>query len=157
MTDAAKLWAVDPALAAAYLKIKALFAAQYHGSHLSVAQGFRTPTVQAAAASAGASPYNGTTSWSMHQSFPSKAIDVAVIGPVEPDGPGVYIANGGDERYQWIGHTFETMGFVWGGRFSRAPDYDHMQAAGHGPRSLDEAGRALEAYMAALAARGVTT
>ncbi len=150
MSDADKLWAVDSALAAAYLQVKAAFEEEHPGSRLTVAQGFRTPVAQASAASVGASPFNGTTSWSFHQSFPSKAIDVAVI-----DANG-YVSNGGDGRYSWVGHRFEAFGIIWGGRFHSRPDYDHAQTAGHGPRSAQEAAAALAAYETARAARSVT-
>ncbi len=151
MSDADKLWAVDPALAAAYLNIRATFAAKFPDSHLSVAQGFRAPSEQAAANSMGASPFNGTTSWSMHQRFPALAVDVAVIAA-----PGGYVSNGGDARYTWVGHAFEALGFQWGGRWVHSPDFDHVQTAGHSPRSPGEAAAALVAYRKALAGRGQT-
>jgi hypothetical protein len=151
MNDAGKLWAVDPALAAAYMNVKATFAAKFPNSHLTVAQGFRVPGEQAAASSMGASPFNGTTSWSMHQRFPALAIDVAVIAA-----SGGYVSNGGDARYAWVGHAFEALGFQWGGKWVHSPDYDHVQTTGHAPRSPAEAAAALTAYQKALTARPVT-
>lgn len=141
-----KLWAVNAELADAFRRVSALFHDQYPGSTLSVAQGFRTPAMQAMAASAGASPFDGTVSWSKHQAFPALALDFAVIEC------GKYIADGRDPRYAWVGHQFETAGFIWGGRWKK-PDFDHVEVPGLGLRSADQATQALATYEQALADR----
>lgn len=134
-----RLWAVDLELAATYRHIAGEFYSQFPGSKLSVAQGFRTPTQQTSAADAGASPFNGTTSWSKHQCYPAQALDFAVIQGT------AYISDGTDPRYAWVGRRFEDMGFIWGGRFKH-PDYDHVEVPGLGLRSADAAATALAQF-----------
>lgn len=121
--SARRLASIHPDLAAAYLTISQDFAREFPGSHLSVAQGYRTPSQQATAASLGRSAANGTTTFSKHQRYPSLALDFAVLDP-----GGNYVADGQDPRYRWVAEQFEQAGFKWGGRWT-TPDWDHVEAA----------------------------
>ena len=125
-TDEARLKQVVFPLGDAYCRIKPQFEQQFPGSTLTVAQGYRTPDMQNAAHLGGASRFDGTKTFSLHQWFFSRAIDVAVIEN------GAIVSDGRDNRYEWLGIQFEAEGFEWGGRFSR-PDFDHFQMPSVGP------------------------
>lgn len=121
--DQKKLAEADPVLAAAFVAVEPLFAAEFPGSTLGVANTYRPPIVQAVAAASGASPFDGVTTFSTHQVFPSQGLDFIVRDPTVPGG---WVMNGKDSRYGWAGNAFEEQGLVWGGMW-RSPDYDHVQ------------------------------
>lgn len=125
-SDQDKLATVAPDLAAAFPLVASDFAAEFPGSTLGVANGYRTPKVQANASSAGASPFDGETSFSLHQRLPSDALDFVVRDPAAPSG---WVKDGSDPRYGWVGNAFKERGFVWGGTW-HVPDYGHVQRAG---------------------------
>jgi hypothetical protein len=126
--DVQRLALVSPRLVDMYERIKPQFALQFPGSHISIAQGYRTPAMQTAAHLDGASPFDGSKSHSKHQMFPAMAIDIAVI---ENE---IYVSDGMDLRYSWLGDQFESEGAVWGGSFIHVQkDYDHFELPGPQP------------------------
>ncbi len=126
---ARRLASVRPDLAACFLEVAQDFVEAFPGSRLTPAQGYRTPIQQQAAAADGRSNADGRTSFSKHQTYPSMALDFAVL-----DRDGRYVFDGSDPRYRWVGEQFERHGFKWGGRFvSRQPDWDHVEVAEPGP------------------------
>jgi hypothetical protein len=122
-----RLCTVSPSIGAAFLQVYADFARAYPSSRLGITQGYRSPALQKAASSAGASPFDGSTSFSKHQHFPSMALDFAVFSPDD-----TYVTDGTDARYSWVGAHFETAGLVWGGRWTH-PDFDHVELSGPSP------------------------
>jgi hypothetical protein len=146
-TDAEKLRFVDPKLADFFQRLKPQFAAQFPGSSITVGQGYRTPRIQQDIHLSGASVFNGKTSFSLHQYFPSRALDILVI-----DG-GQEVGDGRDPRYTWIGEEAEGEGFVWGGRFLHpSPDYDHIQLPGTPNPTPVQVAEGINAYQQATGA-----
>lgn len=126
LSDVRRIWTLTPKLAAAFVQVEREFQGRFAGSRLDLGQAFRTPAMQVSAASNGRSPFDGATSFSKHQRFPSPALDLAVFGP-----DGAYVADGDDPWYTWVGERFEALGFVWGKRFVHPrPDPDHVEEAG---------------------------
>jgi D-alanyl-D-alanine carboxypeptidase len=118
---------IAPELLTAYETIAPQFAQSFPGSVVQIIQGYRTPQMQREALNSGASNFDGMYSFSKHQTYPAQAIDLGVF----QDG-GVYITNGADARYSWLGQEFEREGFGWGGRWKR-PDFDHVEILGANP------------------------
>ena len=134
--DSRRLLYVDAGLVAEWFKIIPVFEQTFPGSSATIPStgGYRDPDLQLDASIKGASGYDGSTTFSKHQAFPSEALDYAVVEN------GSYVEDGKDSRYAWIGHQFESAGYRWGGRFHR-PDYDHVEIIGPQPaRAAVEAG-----------------
>jgi len=136
--DSRRLLYVDKGLAAEWFKIIPVFEQAFPGSTATIPStgGYRDPDLQLDASITGASNYDGKTTFSKHQVFPSQGLDYSVVEN------GSYVKDGRDQRYRWIGEQFESAGFKWGGRFHKAePDWDHVEVIGPQPaRAAVEAG-----------------
>jgi hypothetical protein len=128
--DARRLATVHPTLVAGHIEVCHRFAERYPGERLGCVDGYRTEEVQMAAFTSGLSLADGSMRFSFHQFFPSRALDFAILDPDEkPDG---YVRDGEDPRYRWVAEQFESLGFGWGGRWTK-PDWDHIYMPGAGP------------------------
>lgn len=58
------------------------------------------------------------------------ALDFSVL---DPNTAGIYVTDGMDARYAWVGGRFLALGFGWGGTWKHRPDWDHAEILGPAP------------------------
>lgn len=146
LPESQRLWSARPELIAWYLQILPAFLSQFPGYSLAVGQTYRSPIQQQAAASAGRSKADGVSKFSLHQWFPSEAIDLVAYAP-----DGTWITDGKDQTYQWLGHNIGVPGIIWGGTFG---DWDHFERAGQLAPGPDQVAADFAKYQAACRASG---
>jgi hypothetical protein len=151
LASALRLWSADARLISWYLGSLPKFYTDFPGSRLALTQTYRTPAQQQVAALTGRSGFDGSTSFSLHQVFPSAAIDLGVY-----DQQGNYIADGTDSRYSWLGQAVVPGTFRWGGTFSK-PDYDHVELLPVSRPDAAEVASGYARYQAAVRASGFLT
>jgi hypothetical protein len=123
---------LHPDLAKAWDTAISLWLKQFPGCTVGISQAYRTPDQQKSYYEGRTSPYDGVTSFSKHQFYPSHAFDVAILGAF-----GKLDWNAHSPLWDALGgHLTDQPGVMWGRSFHR-PDSDHFELLGANPTAVE--------------------